>query len=428
MAFNTVSKLLLDSARGISPSNPADSKDPLGAVGESARNILSQTNPKDLMRRVQIENALYDQVNRFKCPEDLNDQAVAQWFKYDKNHNVDNFYHPMRQVTNRAFDEKRYRNDDSGGGHNLFTIEWQSGVKFIKVSDFGANEGGVVLNRMDSLTDNGTWNVFGNVVNLSTDNLNYVSGNGSIRMDINSSSGTGGIVCTGMTPADISSYFVQGKVFTWIDLPNLNQLQTVTLDLMSSADDYYSITVNSPHDTQAFQLGWNLMGFPFDLSVMNIFGTPDPKAINAVRITMVTNGTLLMNNVRIDNIIMRRGKAYGIQYVSDSMFEDAQTGIWTQEPTDPSNLIHLDNDTYKILLSELKVVLAGELFTSSVASTKKFLSLQQQRDTDLKMYKRQNKEEIIDEQQQFYNFGVPYGYGRRGNGGHDHHAPIVPPM
>lgn len=430
MAFNTVSKLILDSARGISPMNPADSKDVLGACGEAARNILFQVSPKDLARRVEIENALYDHVYRFKCPADLNDQSVVQWYKIKDGKGVDTMFHPMRQVTNREFDKRRYHNYEgtSGDGHglNIFTIEWQSGVKFIKVSDFKCDTG-VVINQMDSLTDNGTWNVFGNVVSLATDNLNYVSGNGSLSMNINTSDTVGGIECTGMTPIDISSYFVQGKVFTWIDIPNLNQMQTVTLDLYSSPTDYYSITVNSPHDAEQFQLGWNLLGFSFDQQYMNTVGSPNPKAINQVKITMVTNGTLLMNNVRIDNIIIRRGAAYGIQYISDSMFQDAESGIWLAQPTDPSNLIHIQSDTYKILLSETRVVLGQELVTSSKTGLAVLTKLENKRDIDMKYYKKSNKQEYIDEQQQFYNFGVPFGYGRGNSSGHDHHAPITPP-
>lgn len=425
----TVSQLLTDAARGISPANPADSRDVLGAVGEAARNVLAQVNPKDLSRRVEIENALYDQVFRFKCPEDLSNQAIAQWFRFGDNHgdsgdgsqrNADTFYHPMKQVSNRRFDQHRHYDK------HLFTIEWQSGVKFIKVSDFHANHSRVTINQMDSLTANGTWNVFGNVVNLTTDNLNYVSGNGSLRMNINTSATSGGIESYDITPVDISSYFVQGKVFTWLDLPNLNQVQSVTLDLFSSLTDYFSMTVNSPHDTNQFQLGWNLLGFSFDNQNMTTVGTPNPSAITGIRITIVTNGTLLMNNVRIDNIVMRRGAAYGIQYVSEYMFEDAQTGIWSLVPTDPSNIIHVQGDTYKLLLAETTSVLGQELFTGKARDVD-IARVDKKRDEAFRTYKKSNKEEYIVEQQEPYRWGVPFGYGYNDGSGHDHHAPITPP-
>ena len=414
MAF-TVSNLITDVSRRISPANPSDSKDLLGAVGDSARRLLSNVAPKDLSRRAEIENALYDQVFRFNCPEDLEAKDIMQWFKLDKDHNTDTFYHPMMQTTNRRFDQHKHNHK------NLFTVEWQSGVKFLKVSDFSGNVGSTI-HTMDSLTDNGSWNVFGNVVNLTLDNLNYLAGSGSLRFDINTSSNTGGIENFDITPVDISEFFVTGKIFSWLNVPNLNQFQTVTLDLYSSAGNYYSITVNSPHDTSQFQLNWNLLGFPFDTRSMTTVGTPDPKAINHIKVTFVTNGTLLMQNVRMDNIVMRKGAAYGIQYVSEYMFHDVQTGIWKLRPTDGSDIIHVESETYNILLSELACVLGQELFTGT-KKEEDLVRLERMRRDDYKMYKQKNKEEFIEENQDMYNFGVRFGYagGRFGYGSHDGH-------
>lgn len=410
MPFN-VSQLITDVSRRVSPANPADSRDILGAVGDAARRVSSVVMFKDLSRRVEIENALYDQVFRFTCPDDLDGKNVMQWYKLNSNgRNTDTFFYPMRQVTNRQFDQIRSGsyNPTSGAGLNIFTIEWQSGVKFLKVSDFQCR-GGTTIHKMESITENGTWNVFGNVVNLTTDNLNYVSGNGSLRFNINTSSNTGGIENFTLTPVDLSNFFVTGKIFTWLDVPNLNQFQTVTLDLFSSPTDYYSITVSQPHDTNAFQLNWNLLGFAFDPQYMTTVGTPNPASINHIKFTFVTNGTLLLNNVRMDNVIARQGAAYGIQYVSDWMFHDATTGLWKEAPTDPSDIIHLSNEAYNVLLNEAAFVVGQELFTGK-GSQVDLVRLESMRDKGMKEYKMKNKEEFIEEQQQFYTFGVPFGY------------------
>lgn len=409
MSF-TVSQLVTDASRRISPANPVDSRDILGAVGDAARRLLSVITPKDLSRRVIIENALYDQVYRFNCPEDLDQKNVMQWHRIDKVHNTDTFYHEMRQTTNRRFDQHR-TND-----RNLFTVEWQSGVKFLKVSNMSGGLPGATIHKMESITQDGTWNVFGNTVNLTTDNLTYVAGNGSLRMDINTSSNTGGIENFTLTPVDISEYFTVGKVFTWVYIPNVNQLQTITLDLFSAAGDYYSITVNSPHDTNQFQLGWNLVGFPLDTRFMTTVGTPNPADINHVKITFVTNGTLLMESVRLDNIVLRKGAVYEIQYVSDYMFHDAQTQIWKSIPTDPSDIIHVDHEVYNVLVSHLAVVLGQELFTGKTATTD-LNALKDMLKGDIKEYKKNNKAEFIEEQQEFYKFGVPFGYYNRGDDG-----------
>jgi hypothetical protein len=406
-----VSQLIQDVSRKVSPANPVDSRDIMGAVADAARRVSANVSFKDLSRRVEVENALYDQVFRFACPADLDQQMIMQWYKMNQNgRNTDTFYHPMRQVTNRDFDRYRGSNNQSGRNDlNIFTVEYQSGVKFLKVSDFHCDTG-VTIHKMESITENGTWNVFGNVVNLTTDNLNYVAGNGSLRFDINDSSNTGGIENFTLTPIDLSEYFVTGKIFSWLDIPNLNQIQTVTLDLHSSATDYYSITVSQPHDTTAFQLDWNLLGFPFDSRYMTINGTPNPAIINQIKITFVTNGTLLMNSVRMDNLVARQGSAYGIQYISEWFFHDAVSGLWKENPTEGSDIIHLSSNAYNLLLDETAVIVGQELFTGK-GSTHDLTRLEDIRTRNLKIYRQKNKEEFIDIQQQFYNFGLPFGNG-----------------
>src|ERR1700733_6075108 len=180
----TVSSALAAINRKVSPGNIGQSKDIYGVLSEASRNLLSNIKPKELSKRVTIENALYDQVNRFKCPDDLDMKAVMQWFRLKGNRSTDTFYWPMQQATNRRFDEHRVAD------RNLFTIEWDQGVKFIKISDVGNFIGstnsdndsfGLTIAQMNTLTEDGTWNTFGNVTNLIADNLTYVAGFGSLR-------------------------------------------------------------------------------------------------------------------------------------------------------------------------------------------------------------------------------------------------------
>ncbi len=408
----TVTQLLTDLNRKVSPGTTSQSRDIFGVISEGANRLLSAVKPKELSRRAFIENALYDQVLRFTCPEDLDQKNVMQWFQLKDNRNVDTFYYPMLQTTNRRFDQQK------GGDRNLFTIEWQSGVKFIKVSNMSgltggpASGAGLTIHTMNSITENGTWNVFGNVVNLVTDNLTYVAGNGSLRFNINTSSNTGGIFNTTLEPFSIVDFFTVGKIFTWLDIPNLNQIQTVTLDLFSDntnlTTDYYSITVNSPHDVSFFQEGQNLMGFPVDEASMNTIGTPNPANIEAIRFTFVTNGTLNMNNIRIDNVVARKGGVFGIQYISEYCFQDVN-GLWKARPTIGSDIINLEFQAYNLLLDFCAVVLGQEIFTGT-QGLNDLKILDGMLSDDLKKYKKDNKEEFIDEQQQLYNFGVEYGY------------------
>ena len=315
MQFKTVAQLKTDIYRDISPAKPSDSKDPNGAIEQAAQDMLSIVKPLELSKRTVIENALYDQINQFNCPDDLDTNKIMQWYKLKDQKNVDRFFNGMTQTTNRAFDQLTHRPNPNA---NIFTIEYQSGKKFIKVSDFSNNTGDTI-HDMNSITSNGTWIVGGNLVNLTTDNLTYFQGNGSLRFDLNNSGTVGTMETFGMTSVNLTDYLNVGKVFTWLDLPNLNQLQTVTLDMYSSPTDYYSITVNSPHDTNEFQLGTNMLGFSMNVDSMNTIGTPNPADINKIKFTFTTSGTLTMNSIRIDNVVARKGSVYGIQYISSRL-------------------------------------------------------------------------------------------------------------
>ncbi len=277
---------------------------------------------------------------------------------------------------------------------------------------------------MDSLTENGSWNVFGNVTNLITDNLTFVAGRGSLRFDINNSSNTGGIENFTLQPFSIREYLTVGKIFTWLNLPNVEQLQTVQFEMYSSPGNGYSITVNSPHDTSSFQLDQNLLGFYLDPMNMTIIGTPDPENLNHIKFTFVTNGTLLMNDVRIDNVVARKGRVYGIQYISNYMFKDVN-GIFKQYPTIGSDQVLLEPESFQCYIQDCACVLGEEIFTDTGTSKKGYVmgKIGQMADKLVGMYARYRKNykaEFMDEQQDMYYWGVPFGYdGRRsGDGGH----------
>ena len=421
--MKTVGQLKTDVYRTISPASPEDSKDPYGAIVQAVETMLGTIKPKELSKRIVIENALYDQIDRYNCPDDLDTNKIMQWYRLKDNQQVDNFYAPLTQLSNLEFDRSR-RNRDA---NNVFTVEYQSAKKFLRVSDFGnnCNNTGTTIHEMNDLVSNGTWNVAGNLVNLATDNLTYVTGSGSLRFDLNTSSNIGSITSVGMASVDLSEYLNVGKVFTWIDIPNLNQLQSVTLSMYSSPTDYYSITVTSPHDTNQFQLGWNLLGFEMDSSTMNTVGTPNPADISQLQFTFVTNGTLLMNSIRLDNIVARKGKVYGLQYIANQVFQDAVSGQMKSRPTADTDIIILEYDTYQVLLTACTYVFATELINGGGVSVIRYKIVNpylNSYNAAVGEYKKRHKEEYIDETQTLRRFGVPYGwYEQQNDWGSDHH-------
>lgn len=418
--MTNITSTLTSLNRKVAPGNTNQSRDIYGVLAEGARNLLSSVKPKELSKRIVIENALYDQVDRYKCPADLDQKNIMQIYKLDGIRNIDTFYHPVMQTTNRRYDQHRV------GDRNLVTIEWDKGMKFIKMPNLDRrntgiqnDNGGLTIHTMDSLNTNGTWNTFGNVTNLITDNLTFIAGHGSLRFDINDSSNTGGIENFTLEPFDLSEFMIVGKIFTWLNLPNVNQIQTVQFEMYSSPGNGYSITVTKPHDADEFQLDWNLLGFIMDPATMVTIGTPDPKALNHIKITFTTNGTLVMNGVRMDNIVARKGKVYGIQYISKYMFMTTD-GLWIEYPTTGSDQVMLDFEAYQLYLLHCATILGEEIFTETTVGKKgqiggRLGALQSELMVSTREYKKNYKEEFIDEQQDMYRWGVNFGYNNRGN-------------
>jgi hypothetical protein len=439
MQIKTVGQLKTDIYRTISPAKPSDSKDENGAIVQATENMLGTIKPKELSRRVVIENALYDQVNQYTCPDDLDTNKIMQWYRLRNYSQIGSFYNPMKQVSNIQFDQSSMNCD----AQNVFAIEYQSSKKFLKVSDFttgggwgnnatnaggdNRNNTGLTIHEMNDLTSNGTWNVGGNLVNLVTDNLSYVTGRGSIRFDLNTSSNTGTMTSVGMTAVDLSEYLNVGKIFTWLYVPNLNQIVTITLNMYSSPTDYYSITVNSPHDTDTFQVELNLLGFEMDQSTMNTVGTPNPANINQIEFVFVVNNTLLMDSMRLDNIVARKGHVYGLQYISNQIFKDAVSGQMKWRPTADTDIIITEYDTYQVLLACCTMVFAMELLNGAgiaVIRNKIINPYLNMQNAAIMEYKKRHKEEYTEQTQNLRNFGCPWGwYGMDSGWGHRGHSP-----
>ncbi len=160
---------------------------------------------------------------------------------------------------------------------------------------------------------------------------------------------------------------------------------------------------------------------------MVTIGTPDPKNLTHIKFTFTTNGSLLMNNVRLDNVVARKGRVYGIQYISSHMFTDVN-GLTKAEPTSTSDVVLLEFEAFQLYLEEAACILGQEIFTDTNAGKKgtfsgRLAQMQSKLSDDYRVYKKNYKAEFIDEQQDMYRWGVNFGYNSRWNwdkGHYDH--------
>ncbi len=400
----TVSQLIKDIDRKLHSGGASQTQDFYGALDEGRRAMVSKLKPVELVRTAIIEQAVYDKVDRYPAPDDMAYDDVLEIKALSSRRNVDTLDHPLEQVYQRRFDQKRRK------AKNIFSIMFENGVKYMKIFNPRKLEHNqhLLINDVNSLTSNGTWNTGGNLVNLKEDKLNYISGKGSLSFDFNNSGTTGFIENFTMESVDLSDYIATGSVFTWFNISNFLDIISVRIELGSSETDWYEYSVNQPSDNNQFVNSWNLLRF--SLEGMSQTGTPNPKAINRVKIEFTTTGET-MSNCNIDNIIARKGLVYAVSYNSPFCFMSSQTLAWKQFATSNTDLIPLEEDGYQILMLETAKTILKETYGNNDRGNNDITNIETDLKAAYKEYNRNHKAENIEPYQSTYIFGDMYsGY------------------
>lgn len=415
--FYTVYNLKQDMDSNLHSGGVSQLQNFFNTVDKGRRMLIGKVRPEELIRRGYLEQALYPNVDRYAVPEDMKYDDVIEIMKLSAWRNVDTMIHPLMLVYRRRFNQKRQ------GAQNVMYIGYENGVKYGRIyRPVGlCNYRHLWIHNCDSLTDNGTWNVGGNVVNFRLDELNHVMGHASYAFDIDSSSNTGFLENFTLQSFDLNDFLQKGAVFAWLDLPVPKNLLSVKLTMGSAAPvlttDLYFSTVNQPHDNNQFTTMWNLLKYM--LNDLQRVGTPNPKALNYLRFDFTTNG-MAIPNCHLDNVLARLGDVYEVVYNSSYMFIDARSGAWKKIPTDDSDIIVAEEDTYNLLMKESTLAAMKEIYGSSIAAQSDVADVQQ----DLvELYERfavEHKSEALEKEEDSHVFGNMYdGYTDdiEGNGG-----------
>ena len=361
MNFNTIGKLKKDVDSNLHAGGVSGLQDFYNTVDKGRLSFISKVRPEELIRKTYIEQAMYPNVNRYACPSDLKAKDVIEISKLSGYRNVESMEKPLMLVYRRRSDQKRSLS------RNVISVNYENGVKYMENSKLHGLRGQkpIVINNCDSLTANGTWNTGGNVVNFHLDELNHVIGHGSYGFDINGSSVTGYIENFTLTPFAITDYMQKGAAFAWLDLPIPQNIIAVKMSFGSDLGNYYYSTVNQPHDNNTFVTGWNLVKYM--LNNLSVFGIPNPNNCTFVRFDFMTNGQPIPN-CHIDNILVRTGEVFEMQYNSSNILIDGVTGAWKTIPTQDTDIIVAEEDTYLLFMMEVTLAAQKELYGSGIAA------------------------------------------------------------
>lgn len=383
------------------------------------RAMIGKVRPEELIRTAYLEDALYPAVDKYAVPEDMKYDDVIQIARLAGYRNVDTMEHPLEMVYRRRFGQKR------GSAANVMNIGYDNGIKYARIfrPTSGSRIGGSntnnalnceyrVIHNCDSLSENGTWNVGGNVVNLREDRLNHIIGRGSLSFDINGSDTSGFIENFTLTPFSILEFLKRGAAFAWLNLSIPRELTSVRFTMGSNSDDLstdlYYATVNAPHDNSEFITGWNLLKYMFQN--LNMVGTPNPSVLTYIRFDFTTTGEPIPN-CNLDNIMERQGDVFEMTYNSSYIVRDRTTGMWKKIPTDNTDIIVAEEDTYELLIDEVTLAAQKESYQASPAASSSIDSVAIRLAEKYKKFKMEHKSEGMLASDSIHVFGNVYdGY------------------
>jgi hypothetical protein len=359
-----------------------------GTIESAGRQLLLDFDPQETKRVAALANPIFDQIYDYAIPVDVKGNKVIDIRPQANRQKEDYFY----QTYGRAFDYTK----------NItitpqFSVQFNSGVKTIRISDPLLNTG-IKINDANIIQDSGLWAVSGNASDLAEDNINYVYRGSSLRFNLAAAAGTGSIANSTFTSVDLSTHLNQGTIFTYVDLPTGGDFTSVALQWGSDTSNYWSKSVTINYQGNAFNTGWNLLGF--DWATATKVGNPDETAIDYLDIIFTYDGTL-QTAVRVNSIISRLGMIWEMVYYSKYLYRNASTGAFQEEILDDSDLINLDTDSYNLLLEKTCEELAQQQqgYSALQFDAKYF---KDKYDANLKTYKGKYKSEISLPQSTYY--------------------------
>lgn len=375
---------------------------------EAAGTLLGRIDPYDTIQRLRVDNAIYDRVYNYTCPTDIKgtDKVVDL-----RPIGPRSFLDDINAAYGKEFDVKK--------GKNTLTVEVIGGVKTLRISKCLAP--GVLLSGLDAL--DGTIVASGDVQNMVIDDLDYISGNGSLSFGLSGVTGIGTVTVNMPTAVDLSRLLNLGSLFQWLKFPDVTRFTSIDLKWGTDSSNYWHKTITVPQGRTAFDSNaWDLCRH--DWTTATKVGIPDSTNTKYLASTInYTTGTAL-TFVKLDSITAALGVAYELLYYSNFIFKDAVTGALKEIPTAGSDIIQLDPLALNIFTAEfLKLVfndLKGKNMGTDIANIRYELegdgrvlrgTLVANRAGLYRDYLSQFPSQAIPVQTEYYHFGELDGYG-----------------
>lgn len=313
-------------------------------IYRAGRQVLLDCDPPETERIQDIENALFDEVDRYAIPSDLKSNKIID----------------IRPQVNRSladdFAQRFVAEFDQYKANNTFAIENDDGVSYIRIKKI-LNQG-IAINTCDSLTLNGTWTASGTATNLTLDTLYYQSGGGSLNFDLTASASDAILENSTMTQIDLSDHDEQSSIFIWLYIPDTARVTNVNLRWGNDTSNYWNRTVTATFDSTAFRTGWNLLRFDWNGATET--GTVDPEKIDYIRLTIVRADATADTDFRLDSIYSRLPSIFEMVYYSNALYRTS-SGTFKEKLTLDTDIINLATDGYNLIFDQSAILIGQQV-------------------------------------------------------------------
>lgn len=323
-------------------------------ANRAVRDVLADIDMRSMKRKTALTPNLFDDIWQYTCPADVKGNKIIDIKPQIDRGRLDHW----RLTTAEEFDRRKEeeRLDQWGDpvsigkythwrGENLVAVSHDDMVKKLLLSR-PVDDDELSIDSLDSVGD---WVGFGDGENLTRDSDNYVKGNASTNWDINASGGTtAGIQNTSLDAFDISDYKTTGSVFVWAYIASSTDITNFIVRIGNDASNYYSITITTNNEGNAFENGWNLLRFDF-VNKSETGSVTDTSCDYIVLYMTKDAGKVSETDYRFDNLVIKKGKHYDVVYYSRYGWISA-AGTRLENSTDDGDLLIVDTDEFHLIV------------------------------------------------------------------------------
>lgn len=371
------------------------------AFQRAGNTLLSKIDPLGTMRKIGLSETIHDDVYNYSLPSDFN--KIIDLIPQARRNSSDLANRNLAQ----RFDLRKAITDKK------VSIEGSEGSKIIRIN--WRSRQPKTLNELNGLTTNGSWGAFATASNVAADNIDFVSGNGSIKFDLAASGD--GIQNSTMTEVDLTDEDEVADVWVRFKIKNAADLALLTSGTLRWGNTlttafWLGVAQTAQADGTAFKVGWNEIKIPWSTATET--GTVDPALIDTLRMVFAATGAI--TQIRVDQITVSIGKNFDIKYYSKFLIKNT-SGTYITKTTDDDDTIILDSDAIQLYLLEAFIACAHQIEAEAsgfdIGWANKQLLGEDLRDRT-GLYAKYRKEHPSQAMKAISSYGSPPRFGRAG--------------